>query len=177
VRELFFFHSALFLKNFTNIGRKIDLVRWKSHPWKKEAPSNDLGPDGDGYVPQNRKMPAAEASIYQTDLERAITQADARFISTSTERAYRQLAEEVRKAGATPIFLVTPIMAQIRLGFRPGSGIKGTVMSFNDAKAYPQLYRQEMRVNGGHINGTAAEDFTRLVAQSFSQLVQENRIQ
>jgi hypothetical protein len=177
VWELFFFHSALFLKNFANVGKKIDLVRWKSHLWKKEASSNDLGPDGDGYVPQTKKMPAAEANIYQTELERAIAQADAQFISAATERAYGQLAEEVRKAGATPIFLVTPIMAQIKLGFRPGSGIKGTVISFNDAKAYPQLYRKEMRVDGGHINGTAAEEFTKLVAQDFLQLVQENRIQ
>lgn len=177
VRDLLFFHGALFVKNFTNMGRKIDLVRWKSHLWKKEASSNDLGPNGDGYVPQIKKMPAAEATSYETELKRAIAQADSQFVSPSTEQAYRQLAEELRKVGATPIFLVTPLTAQIKLGFRPESGMAGMVMSFNDAKAYPQFYRSKMRVDGGHLNGAAAEEFTRLVAEKLLQLVREDRIQ
>ena len=100
------------------------------------------------------------------------------FYSLEKEIALgKQLAEEVRKAGATPIFLVTPIMAQIKLGFRPESGIASTVMSFNDAKAYPQLYRNETRSDSGHLNNVAAKEFTRIVAEDFLQLRRENRIQ
>ena len=177
MRDLFFFHGALFAKNFTNIGRKIDLARWRSQLGKKKPPAKDLGLNGDGYVPLIKKMPAAEATVYETGLKRAVAQAESRFVSASTEQAYRQWAEEVRKIGATPIFLVTPTATQIKLGFRPESGIAGTVMLFNDAKAYPQLYRKEMRVDADHLNGAAAEEFTKLVAQNFSQLVHENRIQ
>src|SRR5438045_1231493 len=78
---------------------------------------------------------------------------------------------------ATPIFLVTPLTMQIKLGFRPESGIAGTIMWFNDAKAYPQLYRNETRSDSGHLNSVAAKEFTRIVAESFSQLRRENRIQ
>ena len=122
-------------------------------------------------------MPAAEATSYETELKRAIAQADSQFVSPSTEQAYRQLAEELRKVGAIPIFLVTPLTAQIKLGFRPESGMADMVMSFNDAKAYPQFYRSKMRVDGGHLNSAAAEEFTRLVAEKLSQLVREDRIQ
>jgi hypothetical protein len=66
---------------------------------------------------------------------------------------------------------------QIKLGFRPESGIAGTIMSFNNARAYPQLYRNEMRIDGDHLNSVAAEEFTRLVAENFSQLRRENRIE
>jgi len=87
------------------------------------------------------------------------------------------VAEEVRRAGAIPILLITPLTMQIKLGFRPESGIADNVMSFNDAGAYPQLYRKEMRLDGNHLNSVAAEEFTRLVAENFSRLRRENRIQ
>ena len=174
-RDLFFFHGALFVKNFANIGRKIELAGWISRLWKEEGLSKELG--SNGYVPLSETMSAAEAAIYQADLERAVTHAGSRFVSAATEDAYRDLAEEVRKAGATPIFLVTPLTMQIELGFRPESGIAGTVMSFNNARAYPQLYRNEMRIDRSHLNIMAAEEFTRLVAENFLQLRRENRIQ
>jgi hypothetical protein len=177
LRDLFFFHGALFLKNFTNIGRKIDLSRWVSNLRKGEGPSTGLGKDGDGYVPLNKRMSALEAVVYETELKWAMAEAKPRFVSPFTEHAYRQLAEEVRKVGATPIFIVTPLTMQIKLGFRPESGIASPIMSFNNAQAYPQLYRNEMRVDGGHLNGVAVQEFTRLVAENFVQLCREHRIQ
>jgi len=66
---------------------------------------------------------------------------------------------------------------QIKLGFRPESGIADNVMSFNDAGTYPQLYRNEMRIDSSHLNSLAVEEFTRLVAENFSHLRRENRIQ
>jgi len=176
-RELLFFHSALFAKNFTNLGRKIDLTEWLTHLWKEEALSKHLGGAGDGFVPLRIMMSPAETVVYEAELEAAVARPGSRFVSASTENAYRHVVEEVRKAGATPIFLVTPLTTQIKLGFRPESGIAGTVMSFNDARAYPQLYRTEMRMDGSHLNSLAAEEFTRLVAENFSQLRRENQIQ
>jgi hypothetical protein len=176
-RDLLLFHGALFAKNFTNIGRKIDLSEWIARLWKEEALSKTLGRAGDGYIPLNREMPAAEAMEYEAALKDAVANPGSRFVSASTEHAYRQVAEEVRRAGAIPIFLVTPLTMQIKLGFRPESGIANNVMSFNDAKAYPQLYRKEMRLDGSHLNSVAAEEFTKLIAESFSRLRRENRIQ
>jgi hypothetical protein len=176
-RDLFFFHSKLFVTNFTNIGRKIELGRWISYLWKEEVLSNEMGSAGDGYVPLSEKMSAAETITYQAELEHAVTHAGSRFVSAATEDAYRDLAEEVRKAGATPIFLVTPLAMQIKLAFRPQAGIASPIMSFNNATAYPQLYRNEMRMDRSHLNNVAAEEFTRLVAENFLQLRRENRIQ
>ncbi|MEY2562146.1 MAG: hypothetical protein QOH88_339 [Verrucomicrobiota bacterium] len=176
-RDLLIYHGRLFARNFANVGRKDDLSRWISHLWKGEAPSRGMGGEGDGYVPQSRTMPAAETAIYEKELEQAMSDAEPRFVSPSTERACRALAEEVRKAGAVPIFLVPPGTTQNELGFRPESGIAGTVMSFNNARAYPQLYRSGMRINRGHLNAVAAEEFTRLVAENFSKLRRENKIQ
>ncbi len=175
-RDLFLFHIALFAKNFTNVGKKIDLSWWSSHLGKTVAPPKSLGQDGDGYVPQIKKLSEAEAAAYETGLEEAVNRAESKFVSAATEQACREWVDEVRKIGARPIFLITPTMGQTKLGFRPQSGIASPVMLFNDAKAYPQLYRSEMRFDADHLNGAAAEEFTTLVARNFSQLIQENRI-
>jgi len=176
-RDRLFFHGALFAKNFTNIGRKIDLAWWSSHLGKQGAPPKELGRERDGFVPQMKTMSAEETIAYETGLRNAVAAAESRFVSPATEQAYRQWIEEVRKIGATPVFLVTPKTTQIKLGFRPESGIAEKVMLFNDARAYPQLYRNEMRVDADHLNGLAAEEFTELVARKFSQLIQEKQIQ
>jgi hypothetical protein len=65
-RDRFFFHGALFAKNFTNIGRKIDLTWWSSHRGKQEAPPKELGRASDGFVPQDKTMSAEEAVAFQT---------------------------------------------------------------------------------------------------------------
>jgi hypothetical protein len=176
-RDRFFFHSALFAKNFTNIGRKIDLAWWSSHLGKQGAPPKELGRDSDGFVPQDKTMSAEETAAYETGLRDAVARTESRFVSAATERACRQWAEEVRKIGARPVFLVTPKTTQIKLGFRPESGVAETVMLFNDAGAYPQLYRNQMRVDADHLNGVGAAEFTELVARKFSQLIQEKQIQ
>jgi hypothetical protein len=62
------------------------------------------------------------------------------------------------------------MVTQIELGFRPESRMAATVMSFNKAGVYPQLYLKDMRVDGLHLNARGAEEFSRLVAENFSQL-------
>jgi hypothetical protein len=176
-RDLLVFHSGLFAKNFTNIGRKIDLSWWSSHLGKEPGLPKNLGPAGDGFEPQTKTMSAEETVEYQARLKNAVTEAEHRFVSPATERAYRQWIGDLRKIGATPILLVTPKTTQNKLRFRPESGIAEMVMLFNDAKEYPQLYRNEMRVDADHLNGVAAEEFTELVARKFSQLIQEKQIQ
>ena len=177
-RDLLVFHGTLFAKNFANVGRKTELTRWFSNLGNKAKPFADkVGPAGDGYIPLDRVMPPEEATAYEAELQNAVNAAGARHVSPATEVAYRQLADEVRKAGATPIFIVAPVMMQIELSFRPESGLASRIMAFNDAGAYPQLYRREMRIDSGHLNGVAAEELTRLVAENFSQLRRENRIE
>jgi hypothetical protein len=171
-RDLFFFHSALFAKNFTNIGRKSDLTEWSSRLGKTAALPKNLGRDGDGYVPQIKTLSTEEAAAYEAGLETAVSRTESRFVSAATEQAYREWADQIRKIGATPIFLITPTTAQTKLRFRAETGI-GTVLSFNDTKRYPQLYRSEMRFDADHLNREGAEEFTRLVALDLSQLIHE----
>jgi hypothetical protein len=174
-RDLLFFHSALFAKNFANVGQRSNLARWVRRLRKKARPSSDLGPSGDGYVPLNKEMPATEATSHEIEVQPQ-GEAEGRFVSAFTERVYRQLANDVRRAGAVPIFLVTPNVLRAQLGLRPESSVAATVISFNNAKDYPQLYRKEMRFDSDHLNGAGSEEFTKLLADKFLRRLHQNEV-
>ncbi|HKP94022.1 MAG TPA: hypothetical protein VJS88_09010 [Chthoniobacterales bacterium] len=174
-RNLLFLHSVLFAENFANVGEREDLVRWVRPLWKKGRLSKDIGPNRDGYIPINRETMATQPMPDEASLQRRAG-TETRFLSALTASAYRQLADDVRRSGAVPIFLVTPDGGQSRLGFRPESGIAATVFAFNNAKDYPELYRKEMRVDSDHLNGAGSEYFTRLLAQTFLQSVYQDRV-
>ena len=170
-RNLLFLHSALFAENLVNVGQRNDLARWVRGLWKKRRPSKDIGPNDDGYSPLNKEMMTGEEAGQAPGGETEV-----RFVSALTASAYRQLADDVRRIGAVPIFLVTPNVVQTRLDFRRESEVGATVMAFNNAKDYPQLYRKEMRFDSDHLNGAGSEYFTRLLAENFFQRLHENQI-
>lgn len=174
--DLYFFHAGLFAKNFTNVGRKIDASHWVSHSEKGESATKDLGPAADGYAPAKNQMSAKDAAAYEAELKRAMAEDKPKFVSSYTEEACRQCAEMIRKFGAIPVFLVTPITRQSEFRFRGNPNTPGAVMSFNDAKTYSSLYRTSARAEASHLNIAGAEEFTGVVAENFAKLLQENRI-
>src|SRR2546423_1034042 len=83
---------------------------------------------------------------------------------------------QIRRFGATPVFLVQPTpTVQTEMTFRGKP--PGTVISFNNARLYPNLYRADVRIDRAHINKAGAEEFTRLMAAKFAQLLSEGKIQ
>ena len=49
-------------------------------------------------------------------------------------------------------------------------------MAFNDPRAYPDLYRSSVRRDHEHMTKLGAEEFTRMIAANFRQLVQAGEI-
>ena len=121
-------------------------------------------------------MSASETAAYERALALAMARVEPKPVSPYTEKACRQCAEKIRNIGAVPVFLVTPATAQSKLTFRGNSDPPGSVISFNDARAYPSLYRTSVRVDQGHMNKAGADEFTRLVATNFAQLVGAGQI-
>jgi len=175
-RDLFIFHTAQFEKNFTNVGRASDVSGYLLRLYAKDTAAKQLGPSGDGYLPVTRKMSAEETASYERALALAISQAGSKLVSPYTEKACLQCSKEIRSFGAAPVFLVTPTTMQFKLGFVGNSGSPGPVISFNDARLYPNFYRKSVRVDQGHVNTAGAEEFTQLLAEKFAQLVREHRI-
>lgn len=174
-RNLVAFHTSQFQKSFTNLGRANDVWDYLSHRGKIGS-LNWLGKAVDGYRPMGKKMPAAEIPDYEKTLARALQKTEPEMVSVYTEKACRQCAQEIRHFGATPVFLVQPTpTVQTEMTFRGKA--PGTVISFNNARLYPNLFRTDVRIDRAHINKAGSEEFTRLMAAKFAQLLNEGKIQ
>ncbi len=172
-RKQLIFHAGQFEKNFANVARATDIFDYFCGDINKRS-ANYLGAASDGYVPKTEGMSASQAAAYERAL--AAAQNGRRFISPYTTQACRQCAEKVRAIGAAPIFLVTPSTTQFNIAYRDNARPPGIVMAFNDPRAYPDLYRSSVRRDHEHMTKLGAEEFTRMIAANFRQLVQAGEI-
>ena len=168
-RTLLTFYATQLEKNYTNVARATDVLNYFLDRDTKERRVSYLGAAGDGYVARPNRMSPSHAMGYERGLATAMAQSGTRPLSSYTLEAYRQCAQEVRKIGATPIFLITPSTTQISIQSE-NTGLSGVVMAFNNPRTYPNLYRTELRRDGQHLTKSGAEEFTRIVAANFVEL-------
>jgi hypothetical protein len=171
------FHTAQFEKNFTNVGRAPDILNFLSRRDGDRRDANYLGAAADGYVARPGEMSANRVTAYQSALGLGMRAKTTTFLSPYTVEAYRQCAQKIRAIGAAPIFLVTPSLKQLNIAYQgdaqpPG----GIVMAFNDPQGYPNLYASSARRDREHLTKSGADEFTRVVATNFLQLVRTGEI-
>jgi hypothetical protein len=174
-RSLLTFYVTQFERNYTNVSRAADVLNHFLSRDTKERRTRYLGAGGDGYMPRAGGMSSSQAATYERALVAAMAQTGSRPLSPYTVEAYRQCAQEVRRIGAAPIFLITPSATQINVAAE-ATGLTGIVMAFNNPRAYPNLYRSSARRDGQHLTKSGAEEFTRIVAANFVELARAGDI-
>jgi len=167
--SLLTFYAGQFEKNYTNVARAADVLGYFFGRDTKGRRASYLGVASDGYVTRPTRMSPNQVTAYERGLAAAMAQTDTHPVSPYAVEAYRQCAQEVRKIGATPIFLITPSTTQINVATE-GTGLTGVVMAFNNPRTYPNLYRTDVRRDGQHLTRSGAEEFTRIVAANFVEL-------
>jgi hypothetical protein len=174
-RSLVTFYVTQFERNYTNVSRAGDVLNHFLSRDTKDRRARYLGAVDDGYMPRPGGMSPSQAAAYERALANAMAQTDSRPLSSYAALAYRQCAQEVRSMGAAPIFLITPSTTEINLAAE-GTGLTGVVMAFNNPRAYPNLFRSSVRRDGQHLTKVGAEEFTRIVATNFVELVRAGDI-
>jgi hypothetical protein len=164
-RRTFILHLSLFEKQFTNVGRAADFL-----PAQTDIPASrssfQLGPHGDGYRLAGGPMSPERAENFRRKLAEEVAAAQTEYIDPYAESAYRDCAAKIRGLGAAPIFVVSPGLYQSPTLFRK-SPPPGSLLMFNDSRAYPQLYDPKVRVDEQHLTNEGAAEFTRLLALEF----------
>jgi hypothetical protein len=155
-------HLTLFAQRSGNVGRGIELLFPQD---RKSEADLELGPRRDGYRLAGDAMSAADAASFQKRLAEEIAQARPKPLDPFADEAYRRYAGRIREIGATPIFVVPPLIFQSPVSFRGSS--PGPVLSFNDATTYPMLFDTKVRIDDAHLTNEGAEEFTRLLAHEF----------
>ena len=85
--------------------------------------------------------------------------------------ALEGLVAEVRRAGAQPIFLLTPSLdADENLTGLP-EGVP--IFSFADPAQYPALYAPENHYDAWHLNEKGAAELTGLLARRFAEYLRQ----
>src|SRR3954471_8202168 len=170
-RRDFISNLALFAKQFCEVGRTWDLLPSAERERYADAAS-ELGPHGDGYRWAGDAMSPERAVSFKQRLADEISGATQKYLDPATESGYRHSAAQIRAAGATPVFVVTPIIFQTTSRFRQAPP-PAPIIAFNDARKYPQFYDVKVRIDDGHLPRPAAEDFARLLAQEFVRRVHQ----
>jgi len=163
-------HLALFGKQFASVGRASDLSPSAQHERFREADS-ELGPNRDGYRPAGDAMSAERAAIFREKLAQEVAEARPKFLDPATDQAYRDAAAKIRRAGATPLFVVAPIITQTAARFRQTP--PAPLLSFNDSRKYPQFYDTKVRIDDAHLTRDGAAEFTQLLAREFARSLRQ----
>ncbi len=174
-RSVLTFYAGQFEKNYTNVARATDVLQYFLGRDTKERRARYLGAASDGYVTRPNRMSPKQVVEYERGLAAAMAQTDTHPLSPYAMAAYRQCAEDVRKIGAMPIFLITPSTAELSVATE-SPGLTSVMMAFNNPRTYPSLYRSEVRRDGQHLTKSGSEEFTRFVATNFVELARAGGI-
>jgi hypothetical protein len=174
-RSLLTFYTAQFEKNYANVARAGDILEFSSTRDRGEHRAGYLGPSSDGYVAKTNRMSPSQTAAYERALDVAMAQPVMHPLSPYAIEGYRQCAQQIRSIGAAPIFLITPSTTQVEIAME-STGLGGALMAFNNPRVYPNLFRSSARRDAQHLSKSGAEEFTRLVAANFVELVQSGGI-
>ena len=159
-------HARLFLRRLANPGRGAELLRerWRS-PKKKRAPEWIATAGFEPLPPEGALRGPALADYEQrvSALKKHRPEIAAR---PGLVAALRDLAAEVRRAGAQPIFVAAPTVSI-------GENFTGlpedlAILFYNDPAQAPRLYEAGLHYDAGHLNEKGAAVFTGLLARDFA---------
>ena len=155
-------HLKLFAQWFGNVGRATEFF----FPQDRKAEADlELGPRRDGYRLAGHSMSATDAATFQRRLADEIARARPKPLDPYADEAYRSYAARFREIGASPLFVVPPLIFQSPVSFRQSP--PGPLLSFNDARNYPMLFETNVRIDDAHLTREGAEEFTRILADEF----------
>ena len=157
-------HLTLWAMNISNRGRSWDLA--KTLLGGDEIPWEKLGPNLDGHSPSEEVVSGEDRRAYEKELAREqVANAENVALDRYADQAYRHYARQIRKLGATPVFLVAPIYPQFPSQF--SGAPPGLVLTYNRPSLYPDFYRASARLDAHHLNSDGATEFSRLIALDF----------
>ena len=138
-----------------------------------EYVAETLGPELDGYAPQDREFKKgfkAKAEEYAERVEDLARQAPS-GPAPQAVRAFERVRRGIERLGARPVFVAQPGMyLNGDLVLAAEAGGLGTLLRFDQPERFPGLYAFEARFDFNHLNRAGAEAFTRDLAQAYLAL-------
>ena len=163
-------HAVIFVRWNVHLGRGAEALRERVLPAKPKRPPS--WHDRAGFLPENDKhITDEELPQYLKTVARLRDSLPLRPANALYFSALEGLVAEVRRAGAQPIFLLTPSLdADENLTGLP-EGVP--IFSFADPAQYPALYAPENHYDAWHLNEKGAAELTGLLARRFAEYLRQ----
>ena len=178
-REKLRLHAVACAYNLTGVGRALPwvdrLLGIAPDPvWLAET----IGPDADGYAPQQREQRKGFKRQAQDYLDRVGDLEDQnRALDPDAEPApqpaetFRRIQERIEALGARAVFVAQPGMYLNRdLVLAAERGRIDTLLRFDQPSRFPELYALEARYDFNHLNPSGARRFSRALARAYVEL-------
>ncbi len=168
--ELCATHAWLFVKELLHLGRGAEALQEALiEPKKKKTKLPRWARQG-GYEAQEEVEPWSEGAktSYAGQVAAVRASLPPQTLRPGFAVALREIIADVRRAGAEPIFVIAPTI-------RPEENLvvgvpeDVAVFAFNRPDDYPSLYEHTTHYDPGHLNDRGAREFTRFLAERFSQ--------
>ncbi|MGC9384957.1 MAG: hypothetical protein ACP5D6_10190 [Kosmotogaceae bacterium] len=180
-------HTVPLLYNLINFGQGDHWIQWILLP--TEGVDTTLDPGGDtfygtpgidGYLALNDEPAPNFQRRHQEFLEnldtyhkkvRSITRTSNQPATPQSDqvKAIEDLIKVVRDSGATPVFIITPVLEkETHLIAAQTRGYVPLLFAFNDPIEFPILYDANQRFDIDHLNHEGATEFSKLLAEKFS---------
>lgn len=157
-------HLMLWARNISNQGRAFDLA--ESFAGGDQIDPEKLGPKLDGHFQTDEAISGEAELAYEKELarEQAVNAGDV-ALDRYADEAFRHYARQIRRLGASPVFVVAPVFPLFPSKF--SGPPPGLVLAYNKPSLYPDFYRPSVRVDAHHLNSTGAIRFSALIALDF----------
>lgn len=164
-------HARLFLQRMANLGRGAEWLQERYFPSKKKGDMSWVKRNGFDPEENGEWSEGARADYAQKIRVFEQTKGEGR-VRPGFAVALREIADDVRRAGAEPVFVLPPT---VRVEEHLDLGLPGdlTVWAFDHPDQYPRLYQPELHFDPGHLNETGAREFTSLLAQRLADMVRQ----
>jgi hypothetical protein len=159
-------HGGHLLKAWTHLGRGAEILQRtlehrsaKSEPPLKWEAAEGYEPDNDNLL-SGRKL-----ADYLARVDAVREGLPPQPLAPVLDEAVRSLAADVLRAGAEPIFVITPTLNE-RENFAALPG-NTPLFAFNNPARFPTLFDPANHSDPYHLNERGAVEFTRLLAERF----------
>ena len=157
-------HVSMMLKNYANVGSWRDFL--DSLDGSRADEKRHLFDDGRGYQPRTGALSAEEKTELEENIRDRTISSRAENVSPITEEGFRKCSVRVKENGAALVCVVPPILRQTQISLRDST--TASILAFNDASKYPDLYDPARHVNLQHLTPEGAGIFTRALAERFA---------
>jgi len=158
--------ARLFSRNQLNIGRLIPTPAFASLPPEKPADAI-LGPDRDGYVPEDHPLTDPERRKLLVAIDAILTgAAKPDPHDPLNQQGYTRLRDLAARQGVDLILVMAPVTTRDYHASQdapPGAKL----LAFDDPARYPALYDPAHRFDFDHLNAAGARIFSQALAQAY----------